>query len=208
MSADESFLTRWSRRKRRTATARRDRPAPERTGDRTPRATLEAPSSAQEPSQLVDLASLPPIESICAGSDVRAFLTPGVPADLARAALRRAWSAEPAIRDFIGLSENSWDFTAPDGVPGFGSVTGEEVRRLLSQLLGEPNAAEVERPASERLSDDQITDGAKEEPELGDNHAAAGPRADANYLAPQHALEARQFRPPLQRRRHGGALPE
>jgi hypothetical protein len=158
----------------------------------------------QEPGALVDLASLPPIESIGAGSDVRAFLTPGVPADLARAALRRAWSAEPAIRDFIGLSENSWDFTAPDGVPGFGSVTGEEVRRLLRQVLGQPNAAE----AFERLSDDQITDGAKEKPQLGDNHAAAGPRADANYLAPQHEFGTREFRPRLQRRRQGGALPE
>ena len=206
MTADESFLTRWSRRKRGAATAGRDRPTAERIEDRTPRATPEAPNSAQEPSQLVDIASLPPIESIVAGSDVRAFLTPGVPADLARAALRRAWSAEPAIRDFIGLSENSWDFTAPDGIPGFGSVTGEEVRRLLRQVLGEPNATEFGRPAFERLSDDQI--GAKEEPELGDNHAAAGPCADANYLAPQHEFGTREFRPRLQRRRHGGALPE
>jgi hypothetical protein len=204
MSADESFLARWSRRKRGAATAGRDRPTAERIEDRTPRATPEAPNSAQEPGALVDLASLPPIESIGAGSDVRAFLTPGVPADLARAALRRAWSAEPAIRDFIGLSENSWDFTAPDGVPGFGSVTEEEVRLLLRQVLGEPNAAE----AFERLSDDQITDGDKEEPELGNNHVAAGPRADANYLAPQHEFGTREFRPRLQRRRHGGALPE
>ena len=204
MSADEGFLTRWSRRKRGAATAGLDRPTAERIEDRAPCATPEAPNSAQEPGRLVDLASLPPIESIGAGSDVRAFLTPGVPADLARAALRRAWSAEPAIRDFIGLSENSWDFTAPDGVPGFGSVTGEEVRRLLRQVLGEPNAAE----ALERLSDDQITDGAKGKPELGDNHAAAGPRADANYLAPQHEFGTREFRPRLRRRRHGGALLE
>jgi hypothetical protein len=164
----------------------------------------EAPNSAQEPGELVDLASLPPIESIGAGSDVRAFLTPGVPADLARAALRRAWSAEPAIRDFIGLSENSWDFTAPDGVPGFGSVTEEEARLLLRQILGKPNAAE----AFERLSHDQITDGAKEEPELGDDHAGAEPRADATYLAPQHEFGTPEFQPRLQRPRHGGALPE
>ena len=204
MSADESFLTRWSRRKRGAATAGRDRPTAERIEDRTPCVAPEAPNSAQEPGALVDLANLPPIESIGAGSDVRAFLIPGVPADLARAALRRAWSAEPAIRDFIGLSENSWDFTAPDGVPGFGSVTGEEVRLLLRQVLGQPNAA----GAFERLSDEQIRDGAEEEPQLGDNHAVAGPRADANYLAPQHEFGPREFRPRLQRRRHGGALPE
>ena len=208
MSADESFLTRWSRRKRGAATAGRDRPAPEGTEDRTPCATPEAPNSAQEPGQLVDLASLPPIKSIGAGSDIRAFLAPGVPADLARAALRRAWSADPAIRDFVGLSENSWDFTAPDGVPGFGSVTLEEVQRALGQLLGEPDAAEVGRPAAERLSDDQTTDGAKEEPELGGNHAAAELGADPSYLAPQHDFGTREFRPSVQRRRHGAALPE
>ena len=55
-------------------------------------------------------AILPPIGSIGAASDIRPFLAPGVPVDLTRAALRRAWSTDPAIRDFIGLSENSWDF--------------------------------------------------------------------------------------------------
>jgi hypothetical protein len=53
-----------------------------------------------------------PIASIGAASDSRPFLASGVPEDLTRAAFRRAWSADPAIRDFIGLSENSWDFNA------------------------------------------------------------------------------------------------
>ena len=53
-------------------------------------------------------------ESIVAESDVRAFLAPGVPPELTRAALRRTWSADPKIRDFIGLSENSWDFNDLD----------------------------------------------------------------------------------------------
>ncbi len=65
-----------------------------------------------------DPASLPPIESINALSDIRAFLAPGVPAALTRAALRRAWVADPAIRDFVGLSENSWDFNDSRQHPG------------------------------------------------------------------------------------------
>jgi hypothetical protein len=68
-------------------------------------------------------ASLPPIESIGAESDIRPFLQPGVPQELTRAALRRAWVADPAIRDFIGLSENSWDSDARDDVPGVASPT-------------------------------------------------------------------------------------
>jgi hypothetical protein len=86
-------------------------------------------------------AKLPPIESIGAGSDIRPFLAFGVPADLTRAALRRAWSTDPTIRDFIGLSENSWDFDAQDGVPGFGSLT----RPLMARTTGEAEGLDVER---------------------------------------------------------------
>ena len=72
-----------------------------------------------------DATNLPPIESLGPGSNIRPFLATGVPPDLTRAARRRAWSTDPAIRDFIGLSENSWDFNAQDGVPAFGSLTTE-----------------------------------------------------------------------------------
>jgi hypothetical protein len=74
---------------------------------------------------------------------------------LTRAALRRAWSADPTIREFIGLSENSWDFNATGGVPGFGSLTAENARRLLARVVGETEAIDSARPTVERLSDDQ-----------------------------------------------------
>jgi len=35
---------------------------------------------------------------------------------------RRAWAADPAIRDFKGLAENAWDFTDPTAMPGFGEL--------------------------------------------------------------------------------------
>jgi len=88
----------------------------------------------------LDAAKLPSIESIGAGSDIRRFLAFGVPEDLTRAALRRAWSTDPAIRDFVGLSENSWDFDAQDGVPGFGSPTGQLMARTTGE---EPASAQV-----------------------------------------------------------------
>jgi hypothetical protein len=96
--------------------------------------------------------NLPPIESIGTGSNIRPFLASGVPADLTRAALRRAWSTDPAIRDFIGLSENSWDFNAPDGIPGFGSLTTDGPRRLLARVTGETESLDPERLAAERLT--------------------------------------------------------
>ena len=58
-----------------------------------------------------------------------------MPVELTRAALRRAWVSDPAIRDFIGLAENQWDFTKPDGVPGFGSLElTAELRRMVAEL--------------------------------------------------------------------------
>ncbi len=42
----------------------------------------------------------------------------------------------PAIRDFIGLSENAWDFTKPETIAGFGPLLPvDDVKRLLSQIL-------------------------------------------------------------------------
>lgn len=85
-----------------------------------------------------DPASLPPIETINSASDLRAFLAPGVPVELTRAALRRAWVADPVIRDFIEIAENQWDFGKPDGVPGFGSLTlTPDLHRLLVDLCGD-----------------------------------------------------------------------
>jgi hypothetical protein len=90
-------------------------------------------------------ASLPPIESIGPGSDIRPFLASGVPADLARAVLRRAWSIDPAIRDFIGLSENSWDFNLQNSVPGFGSLATDDPGQLLARMTGETESLDTER---------------------------------------------------------------
>jgi uncharacterized protein DUF3306 len=75
-----------------------------------------------------DALGLPLLDAIGAATDIRPFLEPGVPQDAARAALRRAWTADPAIRDFIGLSEDYWDSNASDAT----RVTEETDNRLLS----------------------------------------------------------------------------
>jgi Protein of unknown function (DUF3306) len=72
-----------------------------------------------------DPASLPPVESISGSTDIRSFLLPGVPAALTQAALRRAWTTDPAIRDFIGIADQL-DFTDPTGIPGFGPLTAAD----------------------------------------------------------------------------------
>jgi hypothetical protein len=166
---------------------------------------------------------LPPIESIAGGSDIRPFLAAGVPADLTRAALRRAWSADPTIRDFIGLSENSWDFNAPGGVPGFGSLPELDARRLLARVIGETEALDPAPPAAERLLDDQplvpsseagqqapcsVPDQTKLIRDTDPDHRNPMPGAETNNIAMQHETGERESRAPLPRRRHGGALPD
>ena len=156
MSEYEGFLRRWSRRKREVAqpspTQRPDRPASELPVGSVAQETAAASATgAISSDSLVDLAKLPPIDSITAATDIRPFLAPGVPAELTRAALRRAWAADPAIRDFIGLAENQWDFTAPGGVPGFGSLLdGAQIHRMLAGIIGggEPEGAGYGPPDS------------------------------------------------------------
>ena len=94
-----------------------DAPAPDEAAK-----PAEPKSPAGAEPAVFDPASLPSIESIAADTDIRPFLQPGVPADLRNAALRRAWSVDPAIRNFKGLQENDWDFNDPNGIPGFGPL--------------------------------------------------------------------------------------
>ncbi|MGI8525158.1 MAG: DUF3306 domain-containing protein [Pseudolabrys sp.] len=143
MSEPKDFLARWSRRKRGAAEGAAEKPV---TGDRPPteadearQAAAPAPETGSLPKPAFDVASLPPIDSIDATSDVTAFLRKGVPAELARAALRRAWVADPAIRNFVGLAENAWDFNDPNAMAGFGPLdqSPEQVRQMVADLFGE-----------------------------------------------------------------------
>ena len=83
--------------------------------------------------------NLPPLQSITADTDIRSFLESNVPLGLAKAALRRAWVTDPAIRDFIGIAESQWDFNDPSAMPGFGPLRADDVRDLAG--LGEIESA-------------------------------------------------------------------
>ena len=173
MSEKENFLKRWSKRK----FAERERSAlGKRAANEDPAAreepTADVVASAPVPAKNDDNAAikehtpelpiLPPLDSIGAGSDVADFLRPGVPVELTRAALRRAWTSDPAIRDFVGLVENGWDFNDPAAMAGFGPISAQEVRRLV-KLIGEvakPAATEpaaAETPVIERSPDSALS---------------------------------------------------
>jgi hypothetical protein len=145
MSDEEGFLKRWSRRKRDTDAARREEePAPAQ--DATSAEPTGEQAKAAEPE--FDLSTLPSLDEIGPGTKVDVFLQKGVPLDVSRAALRRAWVSDPAIRDYIGLSENSWDFNATEGVPGFGPLEmTDDLKRMVAEMFTPPEAKAADRPA-------------------------------------------------------------
>jgi hypothetical protein len=80
---------------------------------------------------------------------------PGRAGRSTQAALRRAWVAGPAIRDFFGLAENAWDFTAPGGVPGFEPLRAiDDVQRLAAQVAGVLPAVAPELVGGEQVEAD------------------------------------------------------
>jgi hypothetical protein len=228
VSDEETFLARWSRRKRETervpsdeAQAASSAGAPAASAAAPPRnAAAEDNARGGEPGEPaqeneVDLASLPPLESISAATDIRAFLAPGVPAALTRAALRRAWAADPAIRDFVGLAENAWDFNAPDTIPGFGSaLPAEEAQRLIAEMVRRDDrvsSSSRDPDPLEKTEDIQAEEtptpapGAKEAQIVGAPDPASGKQNQVD--AAMQKEEAADDRPVRLVRQHGGALP-
>ena len=136
--SEEGFFSRWSRRKR-AAAALPPPVAPDPHGTGSPPG-VAPPSPLADAGPPFDPASLPPVDSLTADSDFAAFLRDEVPAALRNAALRRAWSLDPAIRDFTGPADYAWDFNAVGSMPGFSldlpndnARVGEWIRRFLTQ---------------------------------------------------------------------------
>ncbi len=218
---EEDFLARWSRRKREVAK--------EEAAPRAEKTTVEnqsAPDTKQPAEPEFDIASLPPIDSINALTDVTQFLRDGVPADLARAALRRVWTADPAIRDFVGLAENAWDFTDPTAMPGFGPLEStEEIRKMIAGIVdqigyaAESASAPAEQSASEskalienQAADQPLRVAASPAPPHDSPHNTADSEVllQGNKVNPatQHDLaESEEVVAQSSRRSHGGALP-
>jgi hypothetical protein len=237
MSDSENFLARWSRRKRdieQSEAEKLETPADESTSDSAPQApgagaTTDSAGETAAEAENFDPANLPPLESITAETDIRAYFARGVPAELARAALRRAWASDPAIRDFVGLAENAWDFNAPETIPGFGPITAsDDVAGMMRQLMGEgppaepagtspPQTMSAQAPEiPETLPDQQVAfagrgpDGEppSEQP-LGEKPGEPDEPGAPNSEMPATETEpaANPDVPALPARGHGGALP-
>ena len=169
----------------------------------------------------MDLSSLPTIDDLTSASDIKAFLDPRVPATLRDAALQRAWTLDPAIRNFIEVAENQWDWNTPGGAPGYEPL---EDAKLVAQLLDHAVGAMMgpRREDAPILSSDvsSLSSAASVDAAVHKApHAAieavtppetavAGSSSLADYrdAVPHKADDGNPVSGPL-RRRHGGALP-
>ena len=163
----ENFLSRWTRRKRAVraaalaeraapaVSARAPLPEPDAEGAEAdliapqtgPEARPPEPEPADDP-----VLGLPSLEALTAETDLAPFLRAGVPAVLRNAALRRMWSLDPAIRDFVSEArEYAYDWNSPGGVPGLGPLLpSDDVQAMLGRLLG---GAAKATPASAETPD-------------------------------------------------------
>ncbi len=207
--SEEEFLARWSRRKRESradvAPAEPAKPAEPQSGPAAP--------EAMDGESAFDLSSLPPIDEISATTDITAFLRKGIPQELSRAALRRAWASDPAIRDFVGLAENAWDFNDPTAMPGFGPLdcSSEELAVLVDRIVGGVREAVKSLPdapveSSNSAAESHQADEATGRDDLGTSDAseqAAIPAA----VQPMVVVRSADFTELVKPRTHGGALP-
>lgn len=216
MSDDEEFLARWSRRKHEAR--RGGQVEPQAVEPMKAQTGGPAGGPMAEPADPdVDLSNLPPIDSIDAATDITAFLGKGVPSELSRAALRRAWTTDPAIRDFVGLAENAWDFNDPNAMSGFGSLdlSQAELSRIVDRILEGLQQVAADPPETHAAAEEagqQLADR-----EGGPGQAAGDRPPDEStstelkspFTAPQPAIieNGERSETPVRPRTHGGALP-
>jgi Protein of unknown function (DUF3306) len=250
MSEPENFIARWSRRKRAavhdvaeaTPTAAPDAAAEDARAPDAQRGDNDAAPARSSPGETpaagFDLTKLPPIESITAESDIRAFLAPGVPPELTRAALRRAWAADPWIRNFVGLADYDWDFNTPGAMAGFGSLEmTDELRREVARMVGRslageegdkpaptPTAMRAEQTSAETSAESVSTTAAtptqraqgnrgssQAEPETSgqaQHNSAPELQCSKTESAAQHSPETSENHQLIVKRPHGSALPK
>lgn len=181
------FLARWSARKRAEAVEQ----APPDPAPPEPLPEPEPESADEE-----FLASLPRIEDIGPGTDIRGFMQKGVPRALRNAALRRAWVANPAIANYEDPARDYfWDYNAAGGMPGSGgTIRAEDAQRMAGRILNGPPPADPPLPEAAA---------AGEPPAATESPVDTAPVEQASE-APVEAPVAAAAPPP---RRHGGAVP-
>jgi hypothetical protein len=200
MSEQENLLLRWARLKQAVKAAE------EIDGASAGSEAMAVPETPFDP------ASLPSIESIAADTDIIAFLRAGVPAELTRAALRRAWTSDPAIRDFIGIAENQWDFNDPNAIPGFGPLVPTEsgvdiLAQISNRLEWQPRTLDDLATAEPMIVSNANANASDRQLVINDPPFVNPGAAPNEMLAPAEGENTPTVHETRKARRHGSALP-
>jgi len=158
----ESFLSRWSRRKR----AEPDQVQAE--DDRLAREQAPpVPAQVMPPAPPPDL---PPIESLTPQADFTPFMKPEVPVQMKNAALKKLF-ADPHFNVMDGLDTYIDDYTKPDPIPEamLRSLVQSRTLRLFEESEEEKTA---EAPASEAAVMPPASEPALGEPGTGEDALA------------------------------------
>jgi hypothetical protein len=134
MSREETFLSRWSRRKTEAREPedllKEELPEAELVDEQVP-----SPSEdAVEPSELgseeaEETTELPDIESLTKDSDYSAFMRPDVDPGIRKRALSKLWRSDPVYANVDGLNDYDGDFRNP-------AVVGAAVRTVYNVMTG------------------------------------------------------------------------
>lgn len=222
------FLNRWSKRK---TDARRDEdhPDPEPAlpvaaddaeGDHP---QLQPPPQQNDPEIAAQIAALPPLEEITAGTDIRPFLQDFVPRALKNAAMRRAWVADPIISTHLDVARDyAWEFNSGPLPVGFSTGLGADaVQRGLDALNIAPPPDSANSPQQDAPRDGAGSDLAAPDTDFAahapDHHSQAlappqvSPLAVSDPILPSEPENPALTAPcgiQLRHKRHGGALPD
>lgn len=153
---DESFLSRWARRKT-ASVAGPARPTadvvPAQAGTQSPRQTanaVPAPAGTQSPEPL------PPVESLTFESDFTAFMKPEVEPGLRRQALKTLLQ-DPRFNVMDGLDVYIDDYSKPDPLPEGWLEKMNQVKRL--GIFSEPAEAapgDASKPVEKALEEQPV----------------------------------------------------
>jgi hypothetical protein len=161
---DDSFLTRWSRRKLEVAAEAKAAEVPVVEAEQAQPDTLLPPTGitpetpatdqikagpAAEPEPFIEPPSLDIIDK---DFDLAHWLKQNVPESWKLAALRRTWETDPFIHGYLNPARDyALDWNTPGGAPGYGPLTeSDDVKAMLSRIFGDLPAGKVEATAADK----------------------------------------------------------
>ncbi|WP_027172353.1 DUF3306 domain-containing protein [Methylobacterium sp. 10] len=163
-----------------------------------------------------ELAKLPSLDSLTAQTDLIQFLRAGVPMVMRKAALRRMWSLDTNIRDYVSEArEYAYDWNAVGGVPGNGPLLPtDDIKAMLRDIFDgtpveeaepEPMTVEAKPIEADRLGEQAAParTGADSDPAGAEEQLVALPHSLAVSPPTPATVHAATPRP----RRHGRAVP-